>query len=703
MNNAMLELEYAETASKIYMLDYNDETVRGYLEQKLEGYELDIDRIMEVGKNIYEASKEKKEMESIRETNRPLKRKIYTGNSIEDVMNVFQFDTRLFPVYSEDLKNAFWDAEIQMVIIAPDFIRDSLGNLKLETTDSKGNKRFETLKPFQVWHCQTPKVVWKPIDKILCNEGKRSYFNTYRSPAKNLARLGRTSDKAIAYFENILKFHVYELLGKGIAEQGKWIEQTVAHMLQKPWQRGTVATIMRSGKGSGKGLFLEKLMKGILGKMLQEVSPSEKGSQVEDNIEYHKSLMVYYHEGAIKKESLGDLKDKITNNELQIKMKNRDTFSCKVFSRVFADGNDEISIRMKGEDRRFTMLECSTFNMKDRDTKQYKRMMTILSNLCSNAKYQRIAYDYFMNLDISEYDPFSPIITKESRYQMELNISHAASWFRDYAKSIMKEYNFEKAFHELSNDKIAIDPDIAFKAYKESLNDKAKAFAKEKLFKADILRDLPVDYKKFRIDDSQVSRGYVFDKKEIFKDFEDESSSNSESSSSSNFESSSNSGIGTDFERCVCKWSNEVFGIKSTPIYPPISNTEIGTGTKLELKLELKNGPQTPILSQSTVTSSLQFHSSNKKDSILKDKNSHFLDKTSKKSGTLELKSGTDYSSIKNGDISPSAKGKVFPSMTGLEGGMEGGMLACLPKEELEAAMKAKAAKKAKTSGYYFD
>jgi len=454
------------------------------------------------------------------------------GSNLIDVLDQLETSWHLVPVFTESGDRAFHCIESGETMASNDLVYSILGNLFIEYYDNAGNQKTIPVRPNELWHRGTPMLEWKPSkpDSSLSrrDEWGKAYLNTYKPPEVKFE--GEISPETRKYYIDVLNFHIDELLAKGDKEIGKWIRQFTAHMFQKPWERPTVSAIIRSGKGTGKGAYLEYLLQNLLGSMYKEIDTADKKSNCEDNIEFWRSLIACYKEGAIKGEEIGMLRNKITNRTLKVKQKGIKTMETDTYSRVWAETNDEIAVKMKGDDRRFTFIECSTFNYAERQSKEYNEMMDAVAELSRYSKaYQKTALEYFMEVDISDFNPFKPLPTKEAEYQMELNKSAIANWFTEYVHNEKYEGNVfddrKDSISKLMDDgTVAIKAACVIQAYKDTLPEKQKAFFRKNIAIADLKRDCKLEYKSVSFSANDKIWCYIVNPKDYVPKDEEETS-----------------------------------------------------------------------------------------------------------------------------------------------------------------------------------
>lgn len=55
--------------------------------------------------------------------------------------------------------------------------------------------------------------------------------------------------------------HAYENICQGNRQLFQWLIGWVAHIIQKPWEKPQTALVLRGGKGTGKNVWIERVIK----------------------------------------------------------------------------------------------------------------------------------------------------------------------------------------------------------------------------------------------------------------------------------------------------------------------------------------------------------------------------------------------------------------------------------------------------------
>jgi hypothetical protein len=189
----------------------------------------------------------------------------------------------------------------------------------------------------------------------------------------------------------------------------KWI----AHMLQKPHEKGGLMPIFIALEGSGKNTLIELLKKMIGVKKVFESSDPCRDVWGNFNSPMKDSFLVHLEELSKKDliEATGKVKALITNPTLTINQKGISQYSINSYHRFIATTNSEDPITTKKGDRRNFIIRCS--DEKKGDHKYFNELYALLED----ENVIKTCYEYFKNIDIID---FKAEKFPETEYQNEL-------------------------------------------------------------------------------------------------------------------------------------------------------------------------------------------------------------------------------------------------------------------------------------------
>jgi hypothetical protein len=157
----------------------------------------------------------------------------------------------------------------------------------------------------------------------------------------------------------LLARHVSEVLANGDPKAADYIFQWTAWSLQHPGELAEAALVLRGGKGSGKGVFGNTLVK-IFGEHALHIFHQ---SHLTGNFNAHlrSCLFLFADEAFWAGDKKGEsvLKGLVTEKTLAIEQKGIDVVSCPNRLHVFMAANAEWAVPASHDERRFAVFEVS--------------------------------------------------------------------------------------------------------------------------------------------------------------------------------------------------------------------------------------------------------------------------------------------------------------------------------------------------------
>ena len=174
----------------------------------------------------------------------------------------------------------------------------------------------------------------------------------------------------------------------------------LANIFQTPGKLTNTAIIIKSAEGVGKNILFN-FMKSIIGEeyCIGTADPERDCFGNFNNLLMNKILI---NLNETKQEDTGKyielIKSYITENKLQLKLKNKDSLTVNNFIRWIFFTNRELPIKLPKGQRRFWGVES------DSSMANNKEYMTNLATACESSVAKFSFYTYLMNRDISQFD-----------------------------------------------------------------------------------------------------------------------------------------------------------------------------------------------------------------------------------------------------------------------------------------------------------
>ncbi|MBS0620836.1 MAG: hypothetical protein JSS61_05210 [Verrucomicrobia bacterium] len=176
-----------------------------------------------------------------------------------------------------------------------------------------------------------------------------------------------------------------------------YVRKWLAHLIQKPWIIAT-ALVLRGKQGTGKGTFVE-----TIGKLLgPHYAPLANLDQILGRFNSHlKNAILIFADEAIwggNKREVGALKSLITEPRLFIEAKGKDGYWIDNFKHLIVSSNEDWSVHLDPDDRRFFVLDVSA------DRKEDFHYFGEIRSQLENGGYEALMHD-LLHEDLNGFDP----------------------------------------------------------------------------------------------------------------------------------------------------------------------------------------------------------------------------------------------------------------------------------------------------------
>jgi len=225
--------------------------------------------------------------------------------------------------------------------------------------------------------------------------------------------------------------HINEVICNDDLIASKFVIDFLAHMLQKPNEKPSVAIVMKSVEGTGKGTMFEPL-KQILGAYAVQVNGAYQLTGRFNSVVANK-LLVFADEVDLTDVRTADkLKGLISEPRLSLERKGIDPIQVPNLCRFIFASNHETVIKAGNRERRYLVLEPSSKYAQD--TAYFNQLWQWI-----NANGASYLYDYLLNVDLTHFDPRKAPITKALLEEKLANLS-------PYQEFIMSELSQQSPF-----------------------------------------------------------------------------------------------------------------------------------------------------------------------------------------------------------------------------------------------------------------
>ena len=157
----------------------------------------------------------------------------------------------------------------------------------------------------------------------------------------------------------MLRSHIRDIICAGNLQHYEYLLNWCARLFQRPGEQGRVAVVLRSGEGTGKGIFARALLE-IVGRHGRHISQS-KHLVGAFNQHLRDCILLFADEAffAGDKAHIGALKTLITESKLSIEAKFQNVVETSNFIHLIMASNESWVVPAGADARRFFVLEVS--------------------------------------------------------------------------------------------------------------------------------------------------------------------------------------------------------------------------------------------------------------------------------------------------------------------------------------------------------
>ncbi len=206
---------------------------------------------------------------------------------------------------------------------------------------------------------------------------------------------------------SVIRDFLYQVICNEDLTLYHYLLRYIAHMLQHPEEKPSIAIVLLSGSGCGKGTFFQ-LLSAIWSKSALEVSDINQVIGT-FNAALEKNYVVMMDEALFKgdKASMERLKSMISEPTIHVEQKYQPSRTIASFHRFFAASNSEHFANIPIDDRRFVFIKVS--DRKQQDLIYFDMVHKALNDSSTIAAF---VYDLF-ELDLTHFQVRQRPITHE--------------------------------------------------------------------------------------------------------------------------------------------------------------------------------------------------------------------------------------------------------------------------------------------------
>lgn len=312
---------------------------------------------------------------------------------------------------------------------------------------------FESIKDFYNYFEHEPQIggsnqgrVWfKWPDKSFYPDGIGYYPDKSKAPTKLFNTFQGFGCKPTPGDVSIILNHIHNVLCGGDSDASTYFIQWLAHLFQKPAYKPSVAILMKSVEGTGKGT-LYKLLKKMLGANAYQVNGHYQLTGRFNSVIAGKLLIFGDEVDLTSKPVFDKAKGIISEPTISLELKGLDAEPIPNFSRFIFAGNHGQILKAGTRERRFLVLEPSSDKVDDRN--YFKTLNDLIDG--HGAAY---FLEHLLNIDISSFNPYKAPVTKGLIEEKLSSLVPTLSFFHE---ELHKEKPFNNAARLYANDLISL-------------------------------------------------------------------------------------------------------------------------------------------------------------------------------------------------------------------------------------------------------
>lgn len=216
--------------------------------------------------------------------------------------------------------------------------------------------------------------------------------------------------------------HVRDCICSGNEELYEYVVNWMATAVQKPWEQGHTAIVLRGPQGAGKGTFAKGLL-GLFGRHGKQITDPK---HLVGNFNSHlRDCIVLFADEAIaasSRQQEGILKTLVTEESLMFEAKGVDAAIERNYLHVIMASNNNWVVPAGVDDRRFVVLDVDESRMQD--LAYFSAMRREMANGGQEALLHMLA-----TRNLSSFNPRDKPTTAALQEQKLLSLSPIAKWW----------------------------------------------------------------------------------------------------------------------------------------------------------------------------------------------------------------------------------------------------------------------------------
>ncbi len=298
----------------------------------------------------------------------------------------------------------------------------------VERKDSKGERKCISVG--KIWwssddaRCASNGIKFDPLDTPLsvCKDGRLNAWQGFFSETKKSINM-----ESIQLYRD----HVLKCICSRDSIAAEYIIRYLAHMIQKPEEKPSVAILMRSPEGTGKGLAMAPFAN-MLGPQCVSLG-DPKAIVGKYNTMLENKLLTYFEEVFLATRTGADgCKTFISESTITIEHKYGAIYQTDNLSRVILSSNRDNPIKLDASSRRYVVVDGTYWSSDSSETESHTKK---IAKMFKSKDFADDLYTYLLNYDISKFNPYKAVDTQALAMQKLSSLEGAGEliyrWLQD--------------------------------------------------------------------------------------------------------------------------------------------------------------------------------------------------------------------------------------------------------------------------------
>jgi len=225
---------------------------------------------------------------------------------------------------------------------------------------------------------------------------KKSVYNLWKGFAAE--KLPQLDDDQVDKLVQPIIEHLYSVIVCENQDYLNWLLDYLASIIKRPHMKTGVAVLLCGKQGCGKDILFDFFRNCVLGQhcSFQTADPENDLFNRFSN-GYVGNVFIQVDEAKSLHDNIDKLKNFITCNTINYEQKGKDIIVVDNFTNLLFTSNNENALQVPPDDRRFTMLRCSSVRVRD------KPYFDSLAHHLKNPAVARAFFQFLLKRSLEKY------------------------------------------------------------------------------------------------------------------------------------------------------------------------------------------------------------------------------------------------------------------------------------------------------------